>query len=1032
MLRLCLTGAARRRHGEGVDSLRVRLMLLAAVALLPLAGLVLYNSVSQRHQAAADAEDDALKLVLTCANDEERMVDSANQMLVLMAEIPGVRNMDAEACGPVFARVIAKERGISNLGLLNANGVVVASAKPVALAGPLGARTFFKTAFGLGQFAESDFELEPNKREAEMICGEPVRGADGRIEGVVFAEMNLTWMTDINTRLGLPAAETIGVVGADGTILMRVPDAADYVGKSVMDAPAGRMIMQRRGSGVADEEGLDHVRRLFAFAPLDPVHGLGAFVSAGIPDEIAFSGPRRSERRQIAMLAVFALGTFLAAWFAADILVLRGVRKLLRATQKVASGDLKTRAGPMFGGKEFRELAQAFDTMAGSLEKQSGLRDAAEQELEKRVEQRTAELGEANTKLQEEVGERSRIEAQLRLSNERLDLALRGTTDGIWDWDLVTGQMYFSPRWKEMLGYRDDEIGDRFKEWETRLHPEDRDRALGTIRDYFGGKRATFELEHRLRHKDGSYRWILSRGVAVWDENGKPKRMAGSHQDLTERRRAEQALRESESKLRAFITNVPAILFSIDRTGVITMAEGLGMDVLKFVEGGIVGHSVAELYGDMPGVVESVKRALAGESLVTTMQLQQIYFEVAYSPIHAPDGTVTGVIGVAHDVTVRHKAEQALEISERRMRLIIENAYDAYVAMDREGMIVDWNPQAERVFGWSREEAMGRLLSETIIPERMREQHMQGLVHYLHTGEGPVLNRRIEMQALRRDGKEFPVEMTISTMQIEKTVIFSAFIHDISDRIRAKEELERTAAELRRSNEELEQFAYIASHDLQEPLRMVASYTQLLERRYAGQLDEPAREFIGYAVDGARRMQGFITGLLKYSRVGTEPQVMQRVDLREMFEAAIANLRIAIEESGATVEARDLPVVQGDTRMLTQLLQNLIGNALKFRKPGAQPHVEVWAEREGDFWRISVRDNGIGMDPQFSDRVFTIFQRLHTRDEYEGTGLGLAICKKIVERHGGRIWVESKEGEGATFSFTLPGADTASHEHAQG
>lgn len=208
---------------------------------------------------------------------------------------------------------------------------------------------------------------------------------------------------------------------------------------------------------------------------------------------------------------------------------------------------------------------------------------------------------------------------------------------------------------------------------------------------------------------------------------------------------------------------------------------------------------------------------------------------------------------------------------------------------------------------------------------------------------------------------------------------------------------------------------------------MVASYTQLLERRYAAQLDDTAREFIGYAVDGARRMQQFITGLLRYSRVGTEAQVLEAVNLGEVFETAVANLRIAIEESGAAVQARDLPVVEGDPRQLTQLFQNLIGNGLKFRKPGQSPKVEVWAEREEQRWRISVRDNGIGLDPRFSERVFTIFQRLHTRDEYEGTGLGLAICKKIVERHGGRIWLESKEGEGATFSFTLP----ATHQPLQ-
>jgi light-regulated signal transduction histidine kinase (bacteriophytochrome) len=203
---------------------------------------------------------------------------------------------------------------------------------------------------------------------------------------------------------------------------------------------------------------------------------------------------------------------------------------------------------------------------------------------------------------------------------------------------------------------------------------------------------------------------------------------------------------------------------------------------------------------------------------------------------------------------------------------------------------------------------------------------------------------------------------------------------------------------------------------------MVASYTQLLERRYAAQLDDVAREFIGYAVDGAKRMQQFISGLLRYSRVGTEARPLEDVNLDEAFAAAIANLRIAIEESGAKVESQPLPVVRGDPRQLIQLFQNLIGNALKFRKPGQPPLVEVRAGPDGDFWRFSVRDNGIGLDPRFSDRIFTIFQRLHTRDEYEGTGLGLAICKKIVERHGGRIWVESREGEGAAFFFTLPAA----------
>ncbi len=534
-----------------------------------------------------------------------------------------------------------------------------------------------------------------------------------------------------------------------------------------------------------------------------------------------------------------------------------------------------------------------------------------------------------------------------------------------------------------------------------------------------------FMVTEGVRNAGAWWGLAVATMAGVWLVAGTvEKRRREERRELAEanerlRREVERRAR-MEAELTMFVQNVPAILFAIDRNEVITRAEGRGMEVLDFVEGGIVGHTVSELYGDMPGVVESTRRALAGEAFTTTMQLQHLYFEVAYTPVRAADGTVTGLIGVAHNITLRHAAEAALEVSERRMRLIIENAYDAYVAMDREGAIVDWNPKAEQIFGWKREEVMGKSLAETILPERMRGDFLKGLVDYLHTGEWGLLNQRIEMPALRRDMWEIPVEMTISTMTIEENVFFSAFIHDISSRMRAKEEIEKASAELRRSNGELEQFAYIASHDLQEPLRMVASYTQLLERRYAGQMDETAREFIGYAVDGARRMQQFITGLLKYSRVGTDTLAPEEVDLREAFENALANLRMAVEESGASVEARDLPVVLGDERQLTQLFQNLVGNALKFRKAGVAPRIEVWAEREGEAWRVSVRDNGIGLDPKFAERVFIIFQRLHTRDEYEGTGLGLAICKKIVERHGGRIWVESKAGEGATFAFTLP------------
>lgn len=286
---------------------------------------------------------------------------------------------------------------------------------------------------------------------------------------------------------------------------------------------------------------------------------------------------------------------------------------------------------------------------------------------------------------------------------------------------------------------------------------------------------------------------------------------------------------------------------------------------------------------------------------------------------------------------------------------------------------------------------------------------------------GEVNHHVAETHMYRKDNSRFPARVTLSAVRSNADMITHYVLEfsDITEMKHAQDELERRTRELSRSNQELEQFAYVASHDLQEPLRMVASYTQLIAQRYRGKLDKDADEFIEFAVDGATRMQAIINDLLMLSRVGTRTAAFVRTDVKQSLDKALANLRLVIAETGAEIVCETLPVLDADGSQLTQLFQNLIGNALKFRGERA-PRIDIGAKQQDGAWQFHVRDNGIGIAPEHYERIFLMFQRLHGKREYPGTGIGLTICKKIVERHGGRIWVESEPGKGTAFFFTIP------------
>jgi PAS domain S-box-containing protein len=369
---------------------------------------------------------------------------------------------------------------------------------------------------------------------------------------------------------------------------------------------------------------------------------------------------------------------------------------------------------------------------------------------------------------------------------------------------------------------------------------------------------------------------------------------------------------------------------------------------------------------------------------------------------------------------------EKLRAMSSQMQLILDSAGEGIYGVSADGKTTFVNPAAARMCGFEPHELVGKVQHE--------------LIHHTHPNGTPYpvkdcpiyatltdgITHRVDSEVFwRKDGTHFPVEYSSTPIRGQDGAIVGAVVvfSDITERKLTEQTLTEQASELKRSNEELGQFAYVASHDLQEPLRMVASYTQLLSRRYKGKLDQSADEFIHYAVDGAQRMQTLINDLLQYSRVGTRAKPFEPTDLGKVVQIALINLKIAIEESGAKINVPpQLPTMTVDNSQMTQLFQNLIGNGIKFRRPDVPPVIDISVERNAtdDGWQFAIRDNGIGIAPEHHERIFIIFQRLHTREQYAGTGIGLAVCRKIVERHGGKLTVQSEPDHGATFSFSLP------------
>ncbi len=560
--------------------------------------------------------------------------------------------------------------------------------------------------------------------------------------------------------------------------------------------------------------------------------------------------------------------------------------------------------------------------------------------------------------------------------------------------------------------------------------------------------------EIKNRAKDGSIYWVDTTIVPFMNAEGKPRQYVAIRADITDRKRAEEDVVDLK-----FALDQHAIVAMTDVQGTITYVNDKFCAISQYSEDELIGqnhrilnsgHHPKEFFQQMYHAIAN-GQAWHGEIKNRAKDGSIYWVDTTIVPFMSAQGKPRQYAAIRADITDRKRVEEVRE----RLAAVVESSDDAIVSKTLDGTITAWNSGAEKLFGYSAAEVVGKSVSMLLPPERANEE--ADILAHIVRGESVD---HFETVRVRKDGRKIDVSATISPVRDRSGVIVgtSKIARDITERKRSDDEIQRLSNEmecrnkeleaqatelqrardemevrvnerteelaganqvLERSNIELQQFAYIASHDLQSPLRSISGFVQLLKLEYADKLDEQAGDWIRRTVQAIAQMQTLIGDVLAYSQVDSRSRPFAPIPFLEVFHDALTLMESSIQDAGAQVACGKLPVVMGDRSQLVQLMQNLIGNGLKYHGDKS-PRVYVSAERHGNEWIFSVRDNGIGINPKYYERIFEIFKRLHDQKEYPGTGIGLAVCRRVVSRHGGRIWLESEAGQGSVFHFTLP------------
>ncbi|MGE5681338.1 MAG: PAS domain S-box protein [Bacillota bacterium] len=607
---------------------------------------------------------------------------------------------------------------------------------------------------------------------------------------------------------------------------------------------------------------------------------------------------------------------------------------------------------------------------------------------------------------------------ELSAARELIQIISETLPVGIWIAGADGKNKYSSKSLLKFTGMTQDEISSNG--WSHLIHPDDREQMYEKWkRSIHSGLK--WEAEFRMLNADGGYHMVLSKAEPVKDPQGAIINWAGIILDLEERNKAERSRRETEERYRSTLDHMMEGCAILDFNWNYLYVNDINARHAHLKKEEMIGRNMFDL---IPGVensefIKAYKKCMQERVLqmidsdFTFHDGSKAWYEVKVQPV--PEG----IFILSTDITERKLAEESLQKALQQLKFHVENSPLAVIEFNDKYQIIQWSKNAEKIFGWTSDEVLGKTIGEfkwvyeedaQRVAELSADMLASEKTSNLHT------NRNY-----RKDGSVITCEWYNSALVDPNGKLVSVFslVLDVTERRQAEESLKQTLDALKRSNADLEQFAYVASHDLQEPLRMISNYTMFLEKYLKNSLDEKTSQFMAFIIEGSKRMHLLIQDLLSYSRITSEKQRFEVTDLNNVIDLVLKDLQILISDSKAQINIQKLPVLCVNPIQMKQLFQNLITNAIKFKGENI-PVVNISVEQKGRFFRFCIKDNGIGINPEYFERIFVIFQRLHDRETYQGTGIGLSVCKRIVEHHGGRIWVESEEGNGASFYFTIP------------